>query len=41
MIPKDAKKTHIKVVAQVLFNTSDYKLTTDWKRLKSFVNSFI
>jgi hypothetical protein len=43
MIPQDSKETHIKVVAQVLFNyISDYKADNYFTgKFKSFVNSFI
>ena len=43
MIPQEQKQTHIKVVAQVLFNyISDYKADNYFTgKFKSFVNSFI
>jgi hypothetical protein len=43
MIPQEQKQTHIKVVAQVLFNyISDYKADNYFTgKFKMFVNSFI
>ena len=43
MIPNEQKQTHIKVIAQVLFNyISDYKADNYFTgKFKMFVNSFI